>query len=114
MAKLRGTYRSAHSTELRAPSSGYIASIDAYAVGLASVILGVGRNTTADTVRPDVGFIFNRKKGDAVQQGDLIASIFGKDQACLGPALDMATRALKITTQVPGESPLVLEELSNS
>jgi pyrimidine-nucleoside phosphorylase len=114
LAKLRGTYRSAHSTELRAPSSGYIASIDAYAVGLASVILGVGRNTTADTVRPDVGFIFNRKKGDAVQQGDLIASIFGKDQACLGPALDMATRALKITTQVPGESPLVLEELSNS
>ncbi len=114
LAELRGNYRSSYSVELRAPVSGHIASIDAYSVGLAGVILGVGRNTTADQVRPDVGFIFSRKKGDAVRQGDLVASIYGKDRACLGPAMDLAVKALKISEKPPRESPLVLEELSNS
>ncbi len=114
LAALRGKYRSAHRIELRAPASGYIASIDAYGIGLSGVLLGVGRNTTADQVRPDVGFIFHRKKGESVRQGELIAEIFGKDQACLSPALDMAAGALKIAPQPPRESPLVLEELSDS
>ncbi len=78
------------------------------------MLLGVGRNTTADQVRPDVGFIFHRKKGESVRQGELIAEIFGKDQACLSPALDMAAGALKMAPQPPRESPLVLEELSDS
>jgi pyrimidine-nucleoside phosphorylase len=114
LAELRGNYRSPHSVELRAPASGYIASIDAYEIGLAGVILGVGRNTTADPVLPDVGFLFNHKKGETVRKGELIASIFGKDEACLGPALDLASNALKISSKPPRESPLVLEELSNS
>jgi len=114
LAELRGKHRSAHSVQLKAPSSGYIESIDAYGIGLAGVLLGVGRNTTDDQVQPDVGFIFHCKKGDAVRQGTLVADIFGKDQACLGPALDMALKALKIAEKPPRESPLVLEELSNS
>jgi pyrimidine-nucleoside phosphorylase len=114
LAELRGKYRSSYSVELKAPASGHIASIDAYLVGLAGVMLGVGRNTTADQVRPDVGFIFSHKKGDAVTKGDPVAAIYGKDQACLGPALELAAKALKISEKPPRESPLVLEELSNS
>ncbi len=43
LAELRGTFRAAASYEVLAPTGGYIASIDAYKIGLAGVYLGVGR-----------------------------------------------------------------------
>ena len=114
LASLRGRCRSPYSAELRAPESGYIASIDAWKIGIAGVHLGVGRNTTDDKVSPDVGFIFERKKGDRVTRGDLVASIFGKDEACLEPALGLAREALRVSPEAPVSSPLILEELSAS
>ncbi len=111
LTALRGTYRSPHSIDLLAPSAGYIESIDAFAIGLAGVSLGVGRNTTADKVFPDVGFIFDKKKGDSVKAGDRVACIFGKDESCLAPALALAQKALKISGSAPDKSPLVLEEI---
>ncbi len=111
LTSLRGTYRSPHNTDLLAPSAGYIESIDAFAIGLAGVSLGVGRNTTADKVFPDVGFIFDKKKGDSVKAGDRVARIFGKDESCLAPALALAQKALKISGSAPDKYPLVLEEI---
>lgn len=114
LAALRGSYRSGHGTELRASGNGYISSIDAWKIGLAGVHLGVGRNTTDDDVSPDVGFIFERKKGDPVVKGDLVAAIWGKDEACLEPALKLAAEALHISREAPPASRLVLEELAAS
>jgi len=114
LASLRGRYRSGYATELRAAESGYIASIDAWKIGLAGVLLGVGRSTTGDAVSPDVGFIFERKKGDPVAKGDLVARIWGKDEACLEPASKLASDALLISGQAPAPSRLVLEELAAS
>lgn len=114
LAALRGSYRSPNRAELRAPQAGYIASIDAWKIGLAGVHLGVGRNTTADRVSPDVGFIFERKKGDRVAAGDRVAGVYGKDEACLGPAMDLAAKALVIAPSPASSSPLILEELSAS
>jgi pyrimidine-nucleoside phosphorylase len=114
LAALRGTWRSPHQAELRADSSGYIASIDAWKIGLASVLLGVGRNTTADKVFPDVGFIFEKKKGDPVNRGGLVARVYGKDEESLAPAMELARAALRVSPSAPAASPLILEELSAS
>ncbi len=114
LAALRGTWRSPHQAELRADSSGYIASIDAWKIGLAGVLLGVGRNTTADKVFPDVGFIFEKKKGDPVNRGGLVARVYGKDEESLAPAMELARAALRVSPSAPAASPLILEELSAS
>jgi len=112
LRELRGNYRSEYVAELKAPASGYIASIDAWKIGLAGVQLGVGRNTTDDEVSPDVGFIFERVKGDRVAQGDIVARVYGKDKSCLAPAMSFASEALKVSSLPPAASPLVLEEIS--
>lgn len=112
LRELRGMYRSRHVAELRAPASGYIASIDAWKIGLAGVQLGVGRNTTDDAVSPDVGFIFERLKGDRVDKGDIVARVYGKDSSCLAPAMSLAMAALSVSSMAPAASPLVLEEIS--
>ncbi|MCE1196052.1 thymidine phosphorylase [bacterium] len=114
LAKLRGTWRSPHRAELRAESAGFIASIDAWKIGLAGVHLGVGRNTTADKVYPDVGFIFEKKKGDRVERGGLVARVYGKDEESLKPAMELARAALAVSPGAPAAAPLVLEELSAS
>lgn len=114
MLALRGKWRSKYREELRAPRDGWIASIDAWAVGLAGVHLGVGRNTTADSVHPEVGFIFEKKRGDRVKAGDLVATIYGKDEASLGPAMALVRPALRISDGRPEALRLILEEISAS
>ena len=112
LRELRGMYRSNYVAELKAPTSGYIASIDAWKIGLAGVQLGVGRNTTDDAVSPDVGFIFERVRGDRVAEGDIVARVYGKDKSCLDPAMGLAMAALSVSSLPPATSPLVLEEIS--
>jgi pyrimidine-nucleoside phosphorylase len=112
MLALYGSWRSAHARQLKAPSAGYIASIDAYKIGLAGVYLGVGRNKTTDPVAPDVGFIFNQKKGDTVTAGQTIATVYGKDTASLDAAWQLVESSLSISAGKPGEAPLVIKEIS--
>jgi pyrimidine-nucleoside phosphorylase len=109
---LRGVWRSAHKAELRASESGIIQSIDAWKIGLAGVSLGVGRNTTADLVGPDVGFIFERKKGQKVEAGSLIATLYGKDESSLEQGFERAKTAVRIGSSQPETSSLILKEIS--
>ncbi|MBL8966709.1 MAG: thymidine phosphorylase [Spirochaetaceae bacterium] len=112
MLALRGTYRSAHSFELKAPAEGFVSSIDAYKIGLAGVYLGVGRDTAADPVYPDVGFIFDKKAGDAVRKGERIATVHGKDAASLEAARPMIEAALRIGAARPAAPKLIVKEIS--
>ncbi|HUW68603.1 MAG TPA: thymidine phosphorylase [bacterium] len=112
MLSLVGSYRSAHSRTLSAPADGYIQSIDAFKIGLAGVYLGVGRNKTSDPVAPDVGFVFERKKGARVSRGDTIAMVWGKDAASLDASWELITSALAIGASVPAASPLIIKEIT--
>ncbi|OHD17872.1 MAG: thymidine phosphorylase [Spirochaetes bacterium GWB1_59_5] len=112
MLALCGAYRSAFVRELRAPSAGYIQSIDAFKIGLAGVYLGVGRNKTSDPVAPDVGFIFQRKKGARVAAGDLVATVYGKDAASLDAAWELISGALAIGPAEPAQNPIVIKEIT--
>jgi len=72
----------------------------------------VGRNTTADPVYPDVGFVFERKVGDSVTAGDLVARVYGKDEASLAAARPLVEEALTVGPAAPAPRKLVLEELA--
>jgi pyrimidine-nucleoside phosphorylase len=114
MLALRGKYRSEYHACLKAPQSGYIASMDAWKIGMAGVLLGVGRNTTADPVRPDVGFFFEKKSTEAVEKGDIVAEVFGASPEGLAKAMDLAAQALVITPMAPSPSPQIIREISAS
>ena len=71
------------------------------------MLLGAGRNTVADKVDPAVGIVLGRKVGDAVDQGDLLATLHFNDQARLDSALARLSSAFEIAPDpVPGR-PLV-------
>jgi pyrimidine-nucleoside phosphorylase len=109
--ELRGRYRSPVRGEVRAASSGYISRIDAWKVGRAGVRLGVGRDRTGDEVSPTAGVHFHRKRGNAVGTGDLIMSVWARDEAGLAAALPELESAVEYGEKAPPERRLVLKEI---
>lgn len=102
----------AERAELRAPQTGYLTETDCFGVGLASVYLGVGRNTAEDSVDPYAGIRFHRKVGDAVRSGDLVAECFAGSPARLEQGVQRLSESLVFGVHAP-EAPasMIIEEL---
>jgi pyrimidine-nucleoside phosphorylase len=61
--------------EVKAPRSGYITHMDTYQAGMFTVDLGAGRKKADDVIDYAAGVMFDRKTGDEVRAGDVIARI---------------------------------------
>lgn len=59
--------------EIKAPKSGYISKIEAEEVGVSAMILGAGRETKEDVLDLSAGIILEKKVGDYVNEGDVLA-----------------------------------------
>jgi pyrimidine-nucleoside phosphorylase len=66
--------------EVKATKSGYISHIEADEIGIATMILGGGRETKESTIDTSVGVIIEKKVSDKVSEGDIIAYIHGNDE----------------------------------
>ena len=59
-----------------ADASGYIKSLDALTIGVSSMKLGGGRETLEDVIDMSAGIILNKKVGDKVEEGELLATLY--------------------------------------
>lgn len=66
-------------TNVVAKESGYIKSIQSEQIGKASMILGGGRATKEDVIDLSVGVVLSKKKGDMVEKGETIATIYSNN-----------------------------------
>ena len=66
--------------EVAAPRTGYVTGIQCEQAGTACVILGGGRERKEDSVDPAVGFVLHKKVGDAVSEGESLATLHSNDQ----------------------------------
>lgn len=66
-------------TDVPALEDGFVGSIRADEVGIASLILGAGREKKEDVIDPGVGIIIKKKTGDTVRKGEAIATLYGND-----------------------------------
>jgi thymidine phosphorylase len=64
----------------RAERDGVVTWVEPRRIGHAIVELGGGRRTIEDTIDPGVGFVIPAKPGDAVREGEPLASIFARDR----------------------------------
>lgn len=62
-----------------ADKSGELVKLDALSIGKLSCMLGAGRMRKEDSIDPRVGFVFNKKVGDIVNEGDVIGTIYADD-----------------------------------
>lgn len=76
--------------------AGYVEHIDAKTAGMAGVLLGAGRNTMEDAIDYGAGIWLDKKAGDAVRKGDVIATLYAADKKRLADGAEMFKRAVKI------------------
>lgn len=70
----------AYITEVYAESDGYITALPALAFGLYAMKLGAGRAVKTDTLDFETGIVFEKKVGEAVTRGDLLAKIYSNEK----------------------------------
>lgn len=91
-----GVLRAPVRRTLKASRKGWIGRIEAYKTGVASVVLGAGRNKTTDAVYPYVGIQFFRKRGEPVQEGDPILELYAETEQAADEALSILNEAVHI------------------
>ncbi len=84
--------------ELKAETSGYISRIDSYKVGHASMLLGAGRENLDSEIDYSVGIVLNKKVGDYVNCGDVLAYLYVNDKN-VDEAYNMLKEAYTYTDQ---------------
>lgn len=106
--KLVNTRRS---VPVLAPRSGYIGAMNAKQIGLASLLIGAGREHVSDTVDPAVGILMHKRYGDKVSCGEAFASMYVNDERNLAQALDMLVSAVEISLFQPPEMKLIYKTI---
>ncbi|EHV5301525.1 pyrimidine-nucleoside phosphorylase [Staphylococcus pseudintermedius] len=66
--------------ELPAKRSGVVSEIIANEIGIASMMLGAGRQTKEDVIDLAVGLVLNKKVGDRVEEGESLLTIYANSE----------------------------------
>lgn len=66
--------------EVTSKETGYVSYIDALAIGNAGMYLGAGRKTLDDVIDHSVGIVLNKKVGDKIVKGDVLAYLYSNKE----------------------------------
>ncbi|HEX3744078.1 MAG TPA: thymidine phosphorylase [Bryobacteraceae bacterium] len=95
--------------EISSPRGGYVSSIDAEDIGIASNMIGAGRDKKEDSIDPAVGIILEVKTGEKVDAGSVLCRIYYTKEDRVEEAAEMVEDAFRISAQKPDERELILE-----
>lgn len=70
-----------YTAEIFSECDGYIEHTDAEKIGIASVILGAGREKKGDPIDPSAGIVLKKKTGDYVKKGEPLAVFYTDDES---------------------------------
>lgn len=95
------------SVDIISEREGYISRTDAERVGIASVILGAGREKKGDPIDPSAGIILKKKTGDSVSKGDVLATFYTDDETRIDVAKREFLDALIFGNEKPSKQKLI-------
>ena len=98
--------------EISSPRAGYVTAIAAEDIGMASAMIGAGRNTKEDTIDPAVGVILEVKVGQKVEAGAVLCRVYYTSEEHVEEASQQVEDAFRISGQAPEERELILEVVS--
>jgi pyrimidine-nucleoside phosphorylase len=99
--------RATHTTQIISPRAGFVSAIRCENVGVASMLLGGGREKKEDSVDPAVGVVLDKKVGEAVKTGEPLCTVHYNSEARLEAARELLEESFLIGPQAPPRAPLV-------
>lgn len=96
--------------EIRVSQSGYVTSLNALEIGVSSMKLGGGRETLDDVIDMSAGILLNKKVGDHVDKGELLATLHtNKGPEEYKPIADDVKKAFVIVSEKVTPMPVIRE-----
>lgn len=93
--------------EVKAEKDGYITHIDAEGCGIASAMLGAGRETKESEIDYTAGIILHKKTGEQVKKGDVLAALYTSKEELFKAAAEKYKKSIFIEDEAPKKEPLV-------
>jgi pyrimidine-nucleoside phosphorylase len=93
--------------EYKAETDGFLLEMDAERIGIASMVLGAGRERVDSPIDHAVGIWLSRKVGDHVARGDVLCTVYYNDEARLKAAAEELRGAFVIGEQDPPKENLI-------
>ncbi len=95
--------------EILSPRNGFVTAIDAEYIGMASAMIGAGRETKEDAVDPAVGMILEVKIGQKVDAGAVLCRLYYTKDEKLEEAAELVEDAFRVSGTPGDERELILE-----
>ena len=100
-----------YTKEVLSLKTGYVTEIDAEGYGLASLMLGAGRNTKEDKIDYLAGIIIKKKVGDYVLEGESLAVMYTSDSNAFDLAIKKYLQSTIIGDEKPKKPPLIYDKV---
>ncbi|MFD3158373.1 pyrimidine-nucleoside phosphorylase [Haloimpatiens sp. FM7330] len=94
---------------VKSDRSGYVSKINAQNIGLVAMELGAGRATKESIIDLAVGIVLNKKRGEKVEKGDVIAYIHANDESKVEKASKGILENYEIKAEYKDEIPLIYD-----
>lgn len=91
-----------------AEKSGYISKVNTEGYGIASLMLGAGRNAVGENIDYSAGIVLKKKTGDFVRVGEAIATLYTDDETRIREVIQRFNDATFISDEKPQKSNLIL------
>lgn len=101
-----GLPKAKYQIPVTAKKSGYIKNADALTIAKAAKSLGAGRDRKEDPIDYSVGIVLNKKTGDKIEQGEILATLHSNTQNTQEIAEQIFT-AFEISNEKPEKEPLI-------
>jgi pyrimidine-nucleoside phosphorylase len=95
--------------EITSPRAGYVSMIAAQEIGIASNMIGAGRDKKEDSIDPAVGIILEVKVGEKVDAGSVLCRLYYTKEDRVEEGADIVEDAFRISATKPDERELILE-----
>lgn len=100
--------RAKNLAKVKSPRAGFVASIRCEQIGIASMVLGGGREKKEDAIDPAVGLVIERKVGESVDAGSTLCTVHYNSSARLSNAMDLLANSFTVADTPPEPEPLPL------
>lgn len=97
----------AYKYEVKAPMDGYITHMDTEGCGIASSLLGAGRETKESQIDYAAGIILHAKTGDHVKAGDVLAVLYSNQEERFASASAKYLQSITIQDAAIKKEPLI-------
>lgn len=95
--------------ELKSNRSGYVTKIHSEKVGVVAMELGAGRATKESKIDLAVGIVLNKKRGDRVEEGEVLGYIHANNEEFIGKACKDLLNCYVIEENLGDEVPLIYD-----